>query len=144
MIQKIPSMEKLRNRANTINHRARQRQLIEKVSAWDLLALLARSKGCCEWCSKPLGEKYAFDHISPYRVYGATNTKSNLAVSCISCNSRKADKHPASWTMVLYISGRRTKLVEMIMDLYNLDRLVQLCIFKSDEDIDRIILKRVS
>lgn len=144
MIQKIPSIEKLRSRANTINHRARQRQLTEKVSVWDLLFLIARSKGCCEWCSKSLGEKYAFDHICPYRVYGATNTKSNLAVSCISCNSRKADKHPASWAMSMYISGKRTKLIERIMDMYNLDRLVQLCIFKSDEDIDSIILKRVS
>lgn len=143
MIQEFPSILNLRIRANSINFRARERELNETISAWDLLSLIARSKGCCEWCGKKLPKKFAFDHICPYRVYGATNTKANLAVSCISCNSRKADRHPASWAMSLCLSGKRTRLIESTIDKYDLDRLVQLCMFKSEADIDAIILKRV-
>jgi 5-methylcytosine-specific restriction endonuclease McrA len=144
MVFTLPSKEQLVQRSTDINYRARIKGHEERVDHWDLLKLLARSKGQCEWCCKELNDYFAFDHILPYRVFGTSNTAGNLAVSCASCNSRKADRHPAAWAMILYVGGLRSTLVINTIDQYELEPLQQLCMFKSDDYIEKVILKRIA
>jgi hypothetical protein len=144
MVFKLPTKQQLIKRSVEINYRARIKGHDETVDHWDLLKLLARSKGHCEWCCKELNSYFAFDHITPYRVFGATNTADNLAVTCASCNSRKSERHPAAWAMILYVMGNRSLLVINTIDKYDLEPLRQLCMFRSDDDIEQFILKRIA
>jgi 5-methylcytosine-specific restriction endonuclease McrA len=144
MVFKLPTKQQLIKRSVEINYRARIKGHDEIVDYWDLWKLLARSKGHCEWCCKELNSYFAFDHILPYRVDGASNSFGNLAVSCASCNSRKSERHPATWAMILSVEGIISPLVIQTIDKFGLEPLRQLCMFQSEEIIEHFILKRIA
>lgn len=64
-----------------------------KTSAWRLLRLevLAERGTICAYCGSDCVDDPTIDHVVPF-VCGGTIDKSNLVVSCRSCNSKKGAK----------------------------------------------------
>lgn len=62
----------------------------------DVLELYENQNGKCYWCGKAVGEKYHADHVVPISK-GGRNDKSNLVISCVTCNLRKFNKMPEDW-----------------------------------------------
>lgn len=55
----------------------------------------------CQYCGKsPGSEELTLDHVLP-RAQGGTSTWTNCVLSCIDCNSRKADRTPEQAKMKL-------------------------------------------
>lgn len=57
--------------------------------------LMRRDKHACQYCgSKPSTDRLTVDHVLP-RVRGGKSCWANCVLSCIACNSRKADRTPS-------------------------------------------------
>ena len=67
-----------------------------KIPKSEKIKVFYKSKGKCRECGRKhrvedLGEKWNVDHVVP-RAKGGRDYQSNLALTCISCNSKKGDK----------------------------------------------------
>lgn len=62
----------------------------------------AKTRGYCYYCGDSLNPwtNFAIDHIRSL-ARGGTNALPNLAPVCRACNSRKGDKHPEEFRLVL-------------------------------------------
>lgn len=78
------------------NRRAREVMAIGSHDAADIRYLFAAQRGKCPYCKKTLRSGYHIDHIMPL-VLGGSNNRSNLQLTCSSCNLSKGGKHPASY-----------------------------------------------
>ena len=65
-----------------------------RVTAEQRRLVIARSKGCCEYCYSQVEfatQSFAIEHITP-RHKGGETTLENLALSCQGCNNHKFTK----------------------------------------------------
>lgn len=62
-----------------------------KFDQQERMAVRLRQKGLCAICGKPLGQRWAVDHIVPYSKGGPTHL-GNAQGLCVICNSRKGAK----------------------------------------------------
>lgn len=61
-----------------------------------------RDKYTCQYCAKKMpSEELNLDHVIP-RHYGGKTTWENIVCSCVSCNSRKANRLPHEAQMRLF------------------------------------------
>jgi 5-methylcytosine-specific restriction endonuclease McrA len=88
-------------RARTARRKAR------KVNApgggWkakDIEVQYKAQRGRCLYCKAKLGREYHCDHIIPLNRGGA-HCRSNLAISCPTCNVRKSDRDPQDFAGIL-------------------------------------------
>ncbi len=79
--------------ANTRNQRARRQSAPGKHTANDIQEIYNRQSGLCIYCKCNLKNKYHVDHIVAL-INGGGNDKSNLQITCQSCNHRKHAKDP--------------------------------------------------
>lgn len=107
----------LRKYANAMNARARTYRARGVLTDILLRSLILDSAGKCAWCGQSLlKQEFEIDHIQPLRWSG-TNTYDNLAVTCISCNRRKAEKSAIKFALELAAEQRETTLlVRKILD----------------------------
>jgi 5-methylcytosine-specific restriction endonuclease McrA len=75
-------------RARDINMRASAFGIEGRVTARDIAGIVNSQNGICTYCWKQVGDKYHFDHKTPYDR-GGKNYPSNIHIVCPSCNSRK-------------------------------------------------------
>ena len=71
----------------------------KKYGWWDKvrLRIFERDNGQCTYCGTELTlESFNVDHLLP-RSRGGTDEESNLALSCVFCNSKKGSKTPEEW-----------------------------------------------
>lgn len=71
----------------------------KKYSWWSKvrLRIFERDEGRCTYCGVELTpDRFNVDHLLP-RSRGGTDVESNLALSCVFCNSKKGSKTPAEW-----------------------------------------------
>lgn len=58
------------------------------------LAIYLRDGGCCVYCGST--DRLTLDHVRPVNK-GGGNEPANLATSCLSCNSARADRSYREW-----------------------------------------------
>lgn len=89
-----------RNRARSLNHRARMYQAVGHLMPGDLQLIVERDGSVCVYCSRPLDYSVAgsgdmqaasFDHIIRL-VDGGANTPENVVCACRGCNQRNAKR----------------------------------------------------
>lgn len=67
----------------------------------DIRAILLDRDKCCIYCRKELNKRTAkIDHMIP-KCKGGPDTLNNLALSCLSCNNKKADMLPLDFVQVM-------------------------------------------
>jgi 5-methylcytosine-specific restriction endonuclease McrA len=66
----------------------------------DVLELYAEQEGLCPYCRVALSDTYHVDHIMPL-ARGGTNYRSNIQLTCATCNLRKHAKDPAEFAASL-------------------------------------------
>ena len=72
-------------------------------------AVFERDKYVCQYCGKEFKEnELNLDHVIP-RDYGGKTTWENIVTSCISCNSRKANRLPHEARMHLVKQPERPR-----------------------------------
>jgi 5-methylcytosine-specific restriction endonuclease McrA len=74
----------------------RLREEGRKLPKRELLEMYRDQGGLCAYCEKPLEESYEMDHMTPLSRGGTTDW-TNIALSCQSCNARKATRTPAEF-----------------------------------------------
>jgi 5-methylcytosine-specific restriction endonuclease McrA len=82
--------------AKTRNRRALQKSADGTHTKTEILLLLQKQKLKCAYCNKSLKTGYHADHITPL-TRGGSNTISNIALACASCNLRKSARDPIEW-----------------------------------------------
>ena len=116
--------------ASALNARAKQARAMGRLGVSDLRDRILESGGRCEWCGTGLvNAAFELDHIISLKRRGA-NTAENLAVACPDCNRRKSHKHPARFAAEISVnSGRKTALVERILQFFVMEPLEQTSLF---------------
>ncbi len=79
--------------ANTRNQRSRRLAAPGRHTAQDIQEIYAQQKGRCIYCKCNLKKKYHVDHIVAL-INGGSNDRSNLQITCKSCNHKKHAKDP--------------------------------------------------
>lgn len=74
--------------------RARLRAVVSGGTREQRAMVLARAGGRCEYCASPA--KLTIDHIVPIAL-GGSDTPSNWAAACLSCNASKQDRALEVW-----------------------------------------------
>jgi 5-methylcytosine-specific restriction endonuclease McrA len=96
----VPIPALWRNRARSLNMRARMYQADGHLKAHDLRRIVERDRSRCVYCDQELDYEVAgsntkndasFDHIIRL-VDGGSNTYENVACACRGCNQRNASK----------------------------------------------------
>jgi 5-methylcytosine-specific restriction endonuclease McrA len=82
-----------RNKSHHGKRRAKQRNAGGSYTADDLNWILKAQKGKCAYCRIKVGKKYHVDHIIPI-AKGGSNNRSNIQITCVTCNLRKQAKDP--------------------------------------------------
>ena len=83
------------------NHRAKKMGCKGRHTLKDLQQLYLKQDKCCYWCACDLKESGTHvDHIVPL-VRDGRNDKSNLCITCPTCNHSKNDKMPDEWMKYL-------------------------------------------
>lgn len=91
-----PDRHKNRKRRKRRNAASNSRQ---RKRRFDHLFKLQRGK--CAYCRIKVTETASqIDHITP-RAAGGTNRRSNLQLTCVSCNQAKSDRHPVVFAQSL-------------------------------------------
>lgn len=116
--------------ASALNARAKQARAMGRLGVSDLRDRILESGGRCEWCGTGLvNAAFELDHIISLKRRGA-NTAENLAVACPDCNRQKSHKHPARFAAEISVnSGRKTALVERILQFFVMEPLEQTSLF---------------
>lgn len=89
-----------------------------------LRPLLARGKGKCVWCRKPLGlnhSEVSVEHLVP-QSQGGGDDPANLLPACRSCNSRRGSKSPVKWILQLLDEGYYPQIRVVGQSLQELSR----------------------
>jgi 5-methylcytosine-specific restriction endonuclease McrA len=81
-------------------YRARKRSAEGKYTAEDIRAIHVMQKGKCAYCKSRLGGRYQVDHIRPL-ARGGSNLRTNLQLTCRSCNARKHAQDPIDYARQL-------------------------------------------
>lgn len=96
-----------------MNHKRRLRLLnIEGSFTIEELRLVKDyARNCCEYCGITISEKYHVDHIQPISK-GGDGWITNIAVTCVFCNSSKNDKTVKEFEPLLipYFAKRNLEL----------------------------------
>jgi len=79
-----------KKRATDLNRRALKKNAKGKITKAIIQELLLESNGLCFYCKQVI-EKYHIDHYIPLSK-GGSNEKSNLKISCPTCNLKKGSK----------------------------------------------------
>lgn len=93
-------------KSNALHMRIKaQNRRAKKLSAGshtkqDVLALVAKQRGRCVYCSCDIRKRYTVDHIMPLFL-GGSNNADNLQLVCKPCNSRKGAKHPLDFAKAI-------------------------------------------
>jgi len=73
----------------------------EKIK-FSRMNVFARDNYTCQYCNKPFTmSKLTYDHVLP-RSKGGKTVWDNITTSCLTCNSKKADRTPAEAKMRLH------------------------------------------
>lgn len=131
------NQQELRRYASSMNARAKQVNAKGLVTVDGLRDRILESGGCCEWCGANLvNQAFELDHIYGLSQQGA-NTTDNLVVACPDCNRRKSKKHPARFASEIYSeTGRKTRLIDRILQEYEIKPTTQLSLFDNDPPQD--------
>ncbi|MCY4106847.1 MAG: HNH endonuclease signature motif containing protein [Chloroflexi bacterium] len=106
--QDLPSAAALARYAAELNARARSRQAKGQIGIDDLRDVILSSAGCCGWCAVNLtGAAFEIDHIQALNR-GGNHVRSNLVLSCASCNRKKGEKAAAVFALELLAAGGET------------------------------------
>lgn len=126
-------LQVLKQYASAMNTRAKRVKARGQLTADLMRDRIFESGGCCEWCGIDLvNQPFELDHVLSLS-HGGNNTADNLFVSCLDCNRRKSDKHPARFASEIYNRTQlKTNLVSSIMRQYDLNLAIQLPLFDSD------------
>lgn len=87
-----------KDREYHMNRRARKKSGGGRVTAKDIVAVVARQKGRCAACG--CRDKLEMDHIMPLAL-GGSNEKTNIQGLCRPCNMSKHAKHPIDFNRSL-------------------------------------------
>jgi 5-methylcytosine-specific restriction endonuclease McrA len=87
-------------KAVTQAYRARRMAAEGRYTAEDVQAIHVMQKGKCAYCKSRLGTSYDVDHITPLSR-GGSNLRSNLQLTCRSCNAHKRSKDPIDYAQQL-------------------------------------------
>jgi len=69
------------------------------TSAQDIAELMTAQHGQCAYfvhCHTLLADGFHVDHVMPLRLGGA-NDRTNLQLTCPTCNMRKGHRHPVAF-----------------------------------------------
>lgn len=112
----LPSAASLARYAAELNARARSMQAKGQISIDDLRDVVLSSAGCCGWCGVSLaGEPFEIDHIRALNR-GGNHVRSNLVLSCVTCNRKKGEKAPAVFALeLLAAGGEKTPLISLVL-----------------------------
>ncbi len=80
-----------KKRAYELNRKARLAGAKGSHTPDELFQMYEDQQGLCAYCETPMFGNYSVDHMLPISR-GGSNDWSNLAIVCVSCNSRKAAK----------------------------------------------------
>jgi 5-methylcytosine-specific restriction endonuclease McrA len=84
-------------------------------------SLFERDNYCCQYCNKTFDpKKLNMDHVIP-RDRGGKTSWENIVTSCISCNSRKANRLPHQADMHLIRKPERPRWRPFISSLIGQD-----------------------
>lgn len=84
-------------------------------------SLFERDNYCCQYCNKTFeAKKLNMDHVIP-RDRGGKTSWENIVTSCISCNSRKANRLPHQANMQLIRKPERPRWRPFISSLIGQD-----------------------
>ena len=84
-----------RYRIHNQNRRAKRTGNQGTHTKEDVAAILVAQRGRCAYCREPI-KKWHVDHIKPI-LMGGSNGRSNLQLTCASCNLRKSWKDPIAF-----------------------------------------------
>lgn len=126
----IIPLNDLKKYASTMNHRAQEVNAKGIISPEILREVILDSRGKCAWCDRNLvNQDFEIDHITAL-VNGGDNTARNLALTCISCNRRKSEKHPAKFALeIVAETGIQTTFTQSILDQHNIKPQQQQSLF---------------
>jgi 5-methylcytosine-specific restriction endonuclease McrA len=82
------------------NRKALTRGGVGKHRLEDIVALSQFQRGRCAYCRIKLTDKFHVDHIMPLKL-GGSNERSNLQLTCGSCNHKKNAAHPLDFARSL-------------------------------------------
>lgn len=136
--QDILESRELKRYAADFNTRARKSGATDTLDLADLRDRILSSRGLCEWCGASLVQgSFELDHVISLRQGGA-NISANLVVSCPDCNRHKGQKHPARFAAEIYsLTGRRTALIDKILQHYSLEAREQMPMFAAENREDQ-------
>lgn len=86
-------------KAKKVNHKARVRGAVGKISDIDIINKLKEQNEKCYYCGCELKEDYHIDHKTPI-CRGGLNIKDNICCSCPACNLSKNDKTVEEFVIV--------------------------------------------
>ena len=88
---------------------------------------IQRQNGECLYCGKPIAfSACEMDHIVPRQGVGSTNTRTNLAATCISCNRSKSNTPFALWVQSEAARNLGASLAGAVKRVNHFTREVQL------------------
>lgn len=82
------------------NRRALKRNSGGVHTKEDVVRIFKAQGGKCAYCKCDVKDGYDVDHIMPL-ILGGSNDKTNLQITCESCNLRKHAKHPIAFAREL-------------------------------------------
>jgi len=85
-----------KRRASIVRRRAKERNAGGSHTAQDIKWILRAQRGKCAYCREKFGDKYHVDHIVALSK-GGSNDRSNIQLTCKSCNLRKHAKDPIDY-----------------------------------------------
>lgn len=112
--------ERSRQKAKSSTRKQREKSAGAKYTKTDILKLQKIHNNCCYFCGKE-SKKLSVDHLVPISRNGK-NSKDNLVLACLSCNSAKgsltesefweilAKRHPRQWIKERKKQGEIIKL----------------------------------
>lgn len=129
----IIPLKELNKYASEMNRRAQNLKSHGIITDQLLRETILESNGKCAWCDRNLvHQDFEIDHIVAL-VNGGNNLSENLALTCISCNRRKGEKHPVKFALeIVAETGIQTALTQRILDQHNLKPQQQQSLFDGD------------
>ena len=119
--QDLPSAASLARYAADLNARARAMGAPGQIGIDELRDVILSSDGQCGWCAAHMvGENFEIDHITALHQ-GGKHVRSNLTLSCQTCNRAKGDKAPTAFAIErLAAGGKHTPLILRVLSEANI------------------------